>query len=82
MKKHLVILFVFVALLCVSNDLYAQCAMCKSAVASAVNDGSDYGAGMNKGILYLMAIPYILLTLIGVFWYKTSKSTKGNTTQA
>jgi hypothetical protein len=82
MKKQLVILIVFVVFACFSNELYAQCAMCKSAVASAVNDGSDFGAGMNKGILYLMAIPYILLTVIGVFWYKSSKTPKTKSSQA
>jgi hypothetical protein len=49
------------------TDLWAQgCAMCK-AVAAADASGNVYGgsqavgAGLNKGILFMIVIPYILL---------------------
>ncbi|MCO6482107.1 MAG: hypothetical protein J5I62_04880 [Flavobacteriales bacterium] len=51
-------------------DLWAQgCAMCK-AVAETGASGSLYGgsqavgAGLNTGILFMMAVPYVLLFLL------------------
>lgn len=43
----------------------AQCAMCKAAVESNVNnDPNSVAKGINKGILYLMAVPYLLILFI------------------
>lgn len=43
----------------------AQCAMCKAAVESNVNnDPNSVAKGINKGILYLMAVPYLLIMFI------------------
>jgi hypothetical protein len=43
----------------------AQCAMCKAAAESTLkNGGGGIEKGINSGIIYLMAVPYILL---GVF---------------
>ena len=43
----------------------AQCAMCKEAAASSLkNDPSSMARSLNSGILYLMAVPYILLAFI------------------
>ncbi len=44
--------------------------MCKAVVESQqgngriFGDGSSVGSGLNKGILYLMAVPYALLFLL------------------
>ena len=42
----------------------AQCAMCKAAVESSQGQKNSVAAGINKGILYLMAVPYLLLMFI------------------
>lgn len=43
----------------------AQCAMCKASVESNIkNDPNSAAKGINKGILYLMAIPYLLIAFI------------------
>lgn len=54
--------------------LFAQCAMCKAVVE---NDAS-MAKGVNDGILYLMAVPYVLLLVIGFFIYNHYKKTKTN----
>ena len=57
-------------------DAQAQCAMCRSAVESNHADHdrlSRFGDGLNKGILYLMAIPYILGGTVGYLWYRSSR---------
>ena len=64
-KINLIILFfVFITI-----KLNAQCAMCKAAVEANLKDGGNAGAGLNQGILYLMAMPYIALMLFVVFYY-------------
>lgn len=53
------------------DSLEAQCVMCK-AVADTAPDGG-LGAGLNRGILYLMAVPYILLSALFFVIYKWRK---------
>ena len=60
MKKT--ILFLILLFVCVVNaDLMAQCAMCKAVPTSNMAGGGSVGSTLNTGILYLMAIPYLLL---------------------
>lgn len=40
------------------------CAMCKASVESSQGQANSVAGGINKGILYLMAIPYLLLAFI------------------
>ena len=55
----------------------AQCAMCRATVENNVSNGDlTVGAGLNLGILYLFIAPYILLTVLGVLWYKKAKRKK------
>ena len=55
-------------------EVSAQCAMCRASVESNVSDGGmGLGSGLNKGILYLMLAPYVLLVIIAYAWYKSSK---------
>ncbi len=53
---------------------YAQCAMCKA----VVENDTSMAKGVNDGILYLMAVPYILMLVIGYFIYNHYKKTKTN----
>ncbi|WP_445955270.1 LPXTG cell wall anchor domain-containing protein [Yeosuana sp.] len=46
----------------------AQCAMCRAVLEN--EEGQNTGAEINNGIIYLMAIPYILIAGIGVLIYK------------
>ncbi len=55
-------------------DAVAQCAMCKANVESnAQSKLSKVGNGLNSGIVYLMAIPYVLAATVGFLWYKNSR---------
>ena len=38
--------------------------------------GDTKGAGLNDGILYLMAMPYVSILLFGVFWFFQNKKTQ------
>lgn len=60
-KACLFLTFVIVNLY--SGELNAQCSMCRAVVES---DISGKGSGINNGIVYLMAFPYVLVALIGL----------------
>ncbi len=49
----------------------AQCAMCRAVLES--QDDASVAKGINDGIIYLMAIPYVLVGLVGYFVYKKLK---------
>lgn len=46
----------------------AQCAMCRAALESEADTAK--GEAVNDGIVYLMAIPYILVAVIGFVVYR------------
>lgn len=55
-------------LMILPNVAEAQCAMCRAVVESEA-DGKT-AEGINNGIVYLMAIPYILVAGLGYFVYR------------
>ncbi len=69
--KRLLFIILLIVISGISSDLYAQCPMCKAAVESSVESGqSNAGKGLNNGILYLLAAPYLFVAILGVIWYK------------
>lgn len=50
-----------------------QCVMCKAVAEDSADDGG-LGAGLNRGILYLMAVPYILLSALFFVLYRRRKT--------
>ncbi|MCB0430561.1 MAG: hypothetical protein H6585_12870 [Flavobacteriales bacterium] len=77
MKKITVgVLFSLVILIFWSGEAVAQCAMCKAIVESNSSSGGSMVDGLNGGILYLMAVPYIMLTLLGVLFFRKSLAAK------
>lgn len=72
--KFAKIVITFLFFISTTVSVFAQCAMCKAVVE---NDAS-MAKGVNDGILYLMAVPYVLLLVIGFFIYNHYKKTKTN----
>ncbi|MBA3706166.1 MAG: hypothetical protein H0W84_09780 [Bacteroidetes bacterium] len=69
--KKFISISVLLLLLFVNNaSMIAQCAMCKTSVESDLKSGGSIATGLNTGILYLMAIPYIILMIGGYFFFK------------
>jgi hypothetical protein len=62
-------LTLFVIGVLISIQSSSQCAMCKAVVEANLESGDDIGSGLNDGILYLMATPYIFVLLFGIFFY-------------
>lgn len=54
----------------VADAAFAQCAMCQATIESNLKSGGTTGAGINKGIMYLLAAPYLLVAGVGYLWYK------------
>ncbi|NOY46752.1 MAG: hypothetical protein GXO84_00770 [Chlorobi bacterium] len=50
----------------------AQCAMCRAVLES--EEGQSTARGINNGIVYLMAVPYILIGGLGYFIYRKLKN--------
>ncbi len=77
MKARL-ILTVLVLLVMTGTSSFAQCAMCRGVVESTVSGGrSIVASNLNFGILYLLVIPYLLVSGIGFLWYRNSKKEYG-----
>lgn len=62
MKNMRKFFWVINLILLVTHQIFAQCAMCKAAAESDLeNNPNSVAKGLNTGILFLMAIPYILM---------------------
>jgi hypothetical protein len=54
------IVLVLMMFLLSSISSYSQCSVCRASAESSVEQGHSVGKGLNKGIIYLMTIPYAL----------------------
>jgi len=61
------VLFVLFSFLFFINT-NAQCAMCRAVLENEEDQG--VAKGINDGIVYLMAVPYVLVFLVGfaIYW--------------
>lgn len=72
MKVRYAILLLTLVFLLVPELAQAQCAMCRAVLES---EGSEAAAkGINNGIVYLMAVPYLLVAGLFFFIYRKMKS--------
>ena len=73
MKKTIYILTFVCLLAFANNNAMAQCSVCRIGAESSVEQGHTVGRGLNKGILYLMSIPYVLGGAAWYIYYKNKK---------
>lgn len=66
MKHKLVIVGILLGFFLVNPlDIDAQCAMCKQAAETSMkSDPNSLARSLNSGILYLMAVPYLMIVFI------------------
>ncbi|MBP8725876.1 MAG: hypothetical protein KBF37_03740 [Saprospiraceae bacterium] len=57
-----------------ATAMVAQCPMCRMAAESNLQAGGTAGKGLNAGILYLLAIPYLLVGVIAFLWKRRQNS--------
>ncbi|MDO6603606.1 hypothetical protein SAMN03080594_10520 [Arenibacter palladensis] len=71
-KVRYTVLLLTLVFLLVPELAEAQCAMCRAVLES---EGSEAAAkGINNGIVYLMAVPYLLVAGLFFFIYRKMKS--------
>ena len=69
-KKVVYPIFILLA-----NISYGQCAMCRAVVEQG---GEEVAEGINSGIVYLMAFPYLLVAVAMFLFYRSwKKSSRG-----
>ena len=67
MRRLLILLLVVVLFALLSGDATAQCVMCKAVAEQGqgtFGGEQSIGKGLNRGILFLLAMPYLLLFLL------------------
>lgn len=52
----------------------AQCPMCRMSAESNLKNGGTEGRGLNTGILYMLAMPYMLVAAVGFWWWRNRKN--------
>ena len=55
-----------------SESLWAQCAMCRAVVEQG---GEEIAEGINSGIVYLMAFPYVVVAVASYLLYRNWRRT-------
>jgi hypothetical protein len=70
--KRLVFITATLTLLLFAHQADAQCVMCK-AVAEDAADAGGVGRGLNIAILYLMAVPYLILTTLYFLFFRKKR---------
>lgn len=72
-KKFLIVIILLAAFVFFSDTAFAQCSLCKKNVQQL---GEKPAKGMNAGILYLAATPYLIIMYIAYRWWKNNKKAK------
>lgn len=75
LSKYLSFLILSLTLmLTLPSQVEAQCPMCRMSAESNLKDGGTAGKGLNMGILYMLATPYLIVGTVGlVWWYNRRK---------
>ena len=70
MKKIVFSLLITIVIACSAPEIVnAQCAMCTINAEQGVKNGNTQAKGLNSGVLYLLALPYLGIVGLGVLWY-------------
>lgn len=73
-KRFLIGFSLIILCLCFATvDVLAQCPMCKITAETNLASGGTAGKGLNKGILFLLSLPYLLIGTLGVFWWRNKR---------
>lgn len=70
MKKLAYRLFLSIVFLLTTLVFQAQCAMCKANAENASRENASVGEELNDGIIYLMLMPYLMLAVVVMVFYR------------
>ena len=66
------VVFLSLTAVLLSSETLAQCAMCRAVVEQG---GEEVAEGINSGIVYLMAFPYIVVAVAFFLLYRNWRKT-------
>lgn len=69
--KYILLTVIFLTIAIVETT--AQCPMCRMTVESNYAGGGSAGLGLNNGIMYLLAAPYLVVGTIAFFYWKNKR---------
>lgn len=73
-KRFLLLLGLSLALnVATYNVSEAQCPMCRMSAEQNLKMGGSAGKGLNRGILFMLAMPYLIVGTMGVIWIRNRK---------
>ncbi len=72
-KVAIIIIVSILLVLFTQVDLLSQCPMCRMSAESNLKNGGTAAKGLNNGILYIFAMPYLLVGIIALAWWKNKK---------
>lgn len=61
------------------TEAKGQCAMCSLNAENSTKNGNTVGKGLNKGVLFLLGMPFFIVTGAGVLWYTKFKKKEEKT---
>jgi hypothetical protein len=80
MQKYLLLFGLSVLImLSLPTQSVSQCPMCRMSAESNLENGGSEGRGLNTGILYMLAAPYLLVGTLGYIWWKNRRKAKEET---
>ena len=68
--KTALFLIIFSLMVISTIPVKAQCAQCAATVETNSKNGGSAARGLNKGILFLLGAPYLVVAAAGLIWYK------------
>lgn len=75
--KRVAPIIIFLLVVGTGLSANAQCSMCRTTLENNVSQGNPgIAAGINFGILYLLAVPYLAIGVIAFFWFRASRRNK------
>ncbi|MBK7344074.1 MAG: hypothetical protein IPJ06_13890 [Saprospiraceae bacterium] len=77
-KSILLPILVICLFILITIDASAQCPMCKMSAESNLANGGTAGKGLNAGIIYMLATPYLLVGAVAFLWWRNKKKVEVN----
>lgn len=56
-----------------TTPVEAQCPMCRISAESNLKNGGTAGRGLNNGILFMLAMPYLVVGALGFVWWRSKR---------
>jgi hypothetical protein len=66
---------ILVMFLLIGDFVFAQCQMCKANVISS-EEGMQIAGGLNTGIIYMLAIPYLIFIGFAIMIFRSIRRRK------